>query len=88
MKSLTIAEQMNACIAHANRNNKSIDSVEIYLHGEPNHQVIVNIGGNRRQPDGTNGHQYISVAVLMNASRRRKGEHCGANETTWDLNRN
>lgn len=78
MKILSIAEQMNACIKHANRNQLPIHHVEIY-HNKPldNHNVIVIVG------DIRTGHPYISVAVLINM----KKEYC-CNESTWDVNRN
>lgn len=78
MKILSIAEQMNACIKHANRNSLPIHNVEVYTN-QPldNHNVIMTVG------DLRSGRPYISVAVLVNMRQ----EHC-ANESTWDYNRN
>lgn len=77
MKALSIEQQMNACIKHANRNNLKIHNVEIRPNYSANHNVIMTVG------DLTDGRPYISVAVLINM----KKEHC-CNESTWDINRN
>jgi hypothetical protein len=81
MKALSIAEQMNACIKHANRNGLSIDSVDVYPNGSANHQVIMYVGG-ERVDNGLSCHMYISVAVLVNI---KANTFIGAaNESTWN----
>ncbi len=82
MKALSITEQMNACIKHANRTGQSIDSVTIDQNGRANHQVIMYIGGDRKDEQGRSCHAYISVAVLINV-KNREFEGC-ANESTWN----
>lgn len=78
MKLLSITDQMNACIKHANRNNLPIHWVKIYQNKPlDNHNVIMTVG------DIRDGHPYISVAVLVNM---KKEQHC--NESTWDIGRN
>lgn len=83
MKNLSIADQMNACIKHANRKGLSIDSVTI-SHPDrlDNHNVIMNIGGERVNEQGLQCHSYISVAVLINM---KNNTFIGSsNESTWN----
>lgn len=82
MKALSVQEQMNACIKHANRNGLSIDSVNIYPHGDANHQVIMNVGGDRVNEQGLECHSYISVAVLVNIKNRTF--IAAASESIWN----
>lgn len=82
MKSLTVKEQMNACIKHANRNGLSIDSVDIQPGGGDNHQVIMYVGGERVNEQGLQCHSYISVAVLINI---KNNTFIGSGrESTWN----
>lgn len=80
MKSLSIAEQMNACIKHANRNGLSIDNVNVYPQGKPNHQVIMDIGAKQYPKNGSI--HFISVAILANI--KNGTFHQPANESTWN----
>lgn len=83
MKNLSIADQMNACIKHANRKGLSIDSVNIYRADRlDNHNVIMYVGGERVNEQGLQCHSYISVAVLINAKNNTLIG--AANESTWN----
>lgn len=83
MKILSITDQMNACIKHANRNGLSIDSVSVQGSDRlNNHNVIMYVGGARVDEQGLAGHSYISVAVLINV--KNKTFIGSVNESTWN----
>lgn len=80
MKSLTVMEQVNACLKHANRNGQTITRFDMQPGGGDNHQVIAHL-----PQEKSGGYPYFSVAVLINL---KNNTFYGCNESTWDVGRN
>jgi hypothetical protein len=74
MKALSIVEQVNACLKHAQRNGETITRFDVNPNRPENHQVIAHLPYVNRSADGTpGGYPYFSVAVILAARERTRG---------------
>ena len=71
MKALSIIEQVNACLKHAQRNGQTITRFDFYPHWQDNHQVIARLPYVNRTADDLGGYPYFSVAALLAAKEVR-----------------